>query len=772
MGLINWLKQKIFHKKDEDKKEGKPVEPVVEENLKSEEAKDKTSGESVVEKTLEGNKVDEEPIYEVKKEETKEEYLQPEVVKEEQSVEQSIEDKVETKEEPVVEENTLEESVQPEVKEEQKIEEQPIEENKVEDNSSIKDEEKYEPSKGNEQSSFEEPVVEENTLEESVQPEVKEEQKIEEQPIEENKVEDNSSIKDEEKYEPSKGNEQSSFEEPVVEENTLEESVQPEVKEEQKIEEQPIEENKVEDNSSIKDEEKYEPSKGNEQSSFEEPVVEENTLEESVQPEVKEEQKIEEQPIEENKVEDNSSIKDEEKYEPSKGNEQSSFEEPVIQNNTDGIENNNEFEYSNPLLDLVLEDKLEKKESKVEVNDEQPIEDKAETKEEPIVEKELSDEPVQPEIKEEQHAEENKAEEKENEEDEDEVIEEKEEQTKEAELVNSADEPVIEKKNDEATTKKVEVDHETKIYNLGLAKSREGFGARLNSIANKYKEANSEYFDDLERCLIEADVGVNLTMSVLDETEKMAASQHLDNPKEINDLLVDNLFMNYAKSGDSFQTEIKFDPENPTVLLMVGVNGTGKTTTIAKLAKHYKELGKKVLLVAADTFRAGAVQQLSIWANRIGVDIFERGQGADPASVCFDAVKKAINDKYDLVMVDTAGRLHTKDYLMAELGKVNRVIKKVLPVAPQEIWLALDANTGQNGVQQAKVFKEVTPLTGVVITKMDGTSKGGIILAIRDQLGVPVRFIGLGEHEDDLREFDLDRYLYALLVGEDENSEE
>lgn len=598
MGLINWLKQKIFHKKDEDKKEEKPVEPV-EENLKTEEAKDKTSVESVVEKTLEGNKVDEKPIFEVKKEEIKEESLQPEVVKEEQSVEQSIEDKVEIKEEP---------------------------------------------------------------------------------------------------------------------------------------------------------------------------VVEENTLEEPVQPEVKEEQKIEEQPVEENKVEDNSSIKDEEKNEPSKENEQSSFEESVIQNNTDGIENNNEFEYSNPLLDLVLEDKLEKKESKVEVNDEQPIEDKAETKEEPIVEKELSDEPVQPEIKEEQHAEENKAEEKENEEDE--VIEEKEEQTKEVEQVNSTDEPVIEKKNDETTTEKIEVDHETKIYNLGLAKSREGFGARLNSIANKYKEANSDYFDELERCLIEADVGVNLTMSVLDETEKMAASQHLDNPKEINDLLVDNLFMNYAKSGDSFQTEIKFDPENPTVLLMVGVNGTGKTTTIAKLAKHYKELGKKVLLVAADTFRAGAVQQLSIWANRIGVDIFERGQGADPASVCFDAIKKAINEKYDLVMVDTAGRLHTKDYLMAELGKVNRVIKKVLPVAPQEIWLALDANTGQNGVQQAKVFKEVTPLTGVVITKMDGTSKGGIILAIRDQLGVPVRFIGLGEHEDDLREFDLDRYLYALLVGEDENSEE
>ncbi len=705
MGLINWLKQKIFHKKDEAKKEEKPVEPVVEENLKSEEVKDKTSGESVVEKTLEGNKVDEEPIHEVKKEEIKEESLQPEVVKEEQSVEQSIEDKVETKEEPVVEENTSEEPVQPEIKEEQKIEEQPVEENKVEDNSSIKDEEKYEPSKENKQSSFEEPVIQNNT------------DGIENN----NEFEYSNSLLD------------------LVLEDKLE-------KKESKVEvndEQPIE-----DKAETK----------------EEPVVEKELSDEPVQPEIKEEQHAEE-----NKVEDNSSIKDEEAKDKTSG-------ESVVEKTLEGNKVDEE-----PVHEVkkeeIKEESLQPEVVKEEQSVEQSIEDKAETKEEPVVEENTLEEPVQPEVKEdqrieEQPVEENKVEEKENEEDEDEVIEEKEEQTKEAEQVNSTDEPVIEKKNDEATTKKVEVDHETKIYNLGLAKSREGFGARLNSIANKYKEANSDYFDELERCLIEADVGVNLTMSVLDETEKMAASQHLDNPKEINDLLVDNLFMNYAKSGDSFQTEIKFDPENPTVLLMVGVNGTGKTTTIAKLAKHYKELGKKVLLVAADTFRAGAVQQLSIWANRIGVDIFERGQGADPASVCFDAVKKAINDKYDLVMVDTAGRLHTKDYLMAELGKVNRVIKKVLPVAPQEIWLALDANTGQNGVQQAKVFKEVTPLTGVVITKMDGTSKGGIILAIRDQLGVPVRFIGLGEHEDDLREFDLDRYLYALLVGEDENFEE
>ena len=705
MGLINWLKQKIFHKKDEDKKEGKPVEPVVEENLKSEEAKDKTSGESVVEKTLEENKVDEEPIFEVKKEEIKEESLQPEVVKKEQSVEQSIEDKVETKEEPVVEENTLEEPVQPEVKEEQKIEEQPVEENKVEDNSSIKNEEKNEPSKENKQFSFEEPVIQNNT----------------------DGIENNNEFE---------------YSNPLLD-LVLEDKLE---KKESKVEvndEQPIE-----DKAETK----------------EEPVVEKELSDEPVQPEIKEEQHAEE-----NKVEDNSSIKDEEAKDKTSG-------ESVVEKTLEGNKVDEE-----PVHEVkkeeIKEESLQPEVVKEEQSVEQPIEDKAETKEEPVVEENTLEEPVQPEVKEEQKieeqpVEENKVEEKENEEDEDEVIEEKEEQTKEAEQVNSTDEPVIEKKNDEAIAKKVEVDHETKIYNLGLAKSREGFGARLNSIANKYKEANSDYFDELERCLIEADVGVNLTMSVLDETEKMAASQHLDNPKEINDLLVDNLFMNYAKSGDSFQTEIKFDPENPTVLLMVGVNGTGKTTTIAKLAKHYKELGKKVMLVAADTFRAGAVQQLSIWANRIGVDIFERGQGADPASVCFDAIKKAINEKYDLVMVDTAGRLHTKDYLMAELGKVNRVIKKVLPVAPQEIWLALDANTGQNGVQQAKVFKEVTPLTGVVITKMDGTSKGGIILAIRDQLGVPVRFIGLGEHEDDLREFDLDRYLYALLVGEDENFEE
>lgn len=333
---------------------------------------------------------------------------------------------------------------------------------------------------------------------------------------------------------------------------------------------------------------------------------------------------------------------------------------------------------------------------------------------------------------------------------------------------NEHNEVNVEEDNQDVQVSEKELE-DIAIYNSGLEKSRNGFSIKLNKLAKKYKEANSEYFDELEECLIESDVGVSLAIDILRRTEDMAAQQHLSSPEDINNLMIDNMFMDYATKGKSFKTDIEFSNNEPTVLMMVGVNGTGKTTTIAKLAQRYKEKGKKILLVAADTFRAGAVEQIKIWANRVGVDIFERGQGAEPASVCYDAIKKAIDEKYDLVIIDTAGRLHTKDYLMNELGKVQRVIGKVLPSAPQETWLALDANTGQNGIQQAKVFKEVCNLTGIVITKMDGTSKGGIILAIRDQLGIPVRFIGLGEHEHDLKEFDLDKYLYGLLIGKGED---
>jgi fused signal recognition particle receptor len=243
-------------------------------------------------------------------------------------------------------------------------------------------------------------------------------------------------------------------------------------------------------------------------------------------------------------------------------------------------------------------------------------------------------------------------------------------------------------------------------------------------------------------------------------------SENITDPEKINEILVDRMFVGYASKGD-IQNELTFVKGIPTVLLVVGVNGVGKTTTIAKLAYRYINQGKKVMLVAADTFRAGAIEQLSVWAERLHIDIVTGKPEADPASVAYDGVKKGKENNCDLIIVDTAGRLQTKANLMAELAKIKRVIGKEIEGAPQETFLIIDATTGQNGVMQAKAFAEVTNLTGVVITKMDGTSKGGIILAIRDELGVPVRFIGLGEKMEDLQEFDLDKYLYGLCVEED-----
>lgn len=227
------------------------------------------------------------------------------------------------------------------------------------------------------------------------------------------------------------------------------------------------------------------------------------------------------------------------------------------------------------------------------------------------------------------------------------------------------------------------------------------------------------------------------------------------------------MFVSYVQQGDSIVNEISFRTDGPTVLLVVGVNGVGKTTTIAKLSKRYIDQGKKVLLIAGDTFRAGATEQLTIWAKRLGCDIVVGKENQDPASVAYDGVAKARKENYDLVICDTAGRLQNKANLMNELSKMKRVISKEIPEAPHETFLIIDATTGQNGVLQAKAFKECADVTGIVITKMDGTSKGGIILAIRDELGIPVRFIGLGEKMDDLEEFDLDQYLYGLCLGEE-----
>jgi len=324
---------------------------------------------------------------------------------------------------------------------------------------------------------------------------------------------------------------------------------------------------------------------------------------------------------------------------------------------------------------------------------------------------------------------------------------------------------------------KLSLDDEEKIrknkeaYVRGLQKSNRGFMNKLKSLTSVFHVVNDEYFEDLEEILIEADVGINLTLELIDKAKLVAKRDNIKDPKKINELLVETMFEGYESVGNNIKADVRFVAEGPTVLLIVGVNGAGKTTTIAKLSKKYKDEGKKILLVAGDTFRAGAVEQLKVWADRIHVDILTGKPDSDPSSLCYDGLTKAKNDKYDLVIVDTAGRLQNKSNLMAELAKMRRVMSKVIPNAPHETYLIVDANTGQNGVNQAKVFKEATPLTGIVITKMDGTSKGGIILAIRDQLGIPVRFIGLGEAMDDLKEFDLDSYLYGLLIGDNKDDE-
>lgn len=308
-------------------------------------------------------------------------------------------------------------------------------------------------------------------------------------------------------------------------------------------------------------------------------------------------------------------------------------------------------------------------------------------------------------------------------------------------------------------------DASSEKYAKGMEKSRKNFSNKLTNLSEKYKTVNQDYFDELEQILIESDVGINLTLTIIDEVLNRSKKEKITDPSKINEILVDRMFLGYASKGD-VSNEIAFEKGIPTVLLVVGVNGVGKTTTIAKLANRYQKQGKKVLLVAADTFRAGAIEQLTVWAERLKVGIVTGAQDSDPASVAYDGIKKAKEEHVDLVIVDTAGRLQTKVNLMAELSKIKRVIGKEIDGAPQETFLVIDATTGQNGVIQAKSFAEVTNLTGVVITKMDGTSKGGIILAIRDELGVPVRFIGLGEKMDDLMEFDLDKYLYGLCVGD------
>lgn len=298
-------------------------------------------------------------------------------------------------------------------------------------------------------------------------------------------------------------------------------------------------------------------------------------------------------------------------------------------------------------------------------------------------------------------------------------------------------------------------------YSLGLHKTKEALGD-LKEILAQSKTIDDGLFDALEDIFIQADIGVETVVYFIEELRKDVINKKISDPNDLAEIIVDKMFEIYLK-GDLLNTELRFDENELNVYLFVGVNGVGKTTTIGKLAKQLKEEGKKVMLVAADTFRAGAIEQLKIWGERSKTHVFHKPAGTDPSSVIYDALIYAKNENYDCVLCDTAGRLQTKVNLMKELEKMRRVIQKTLPNAPQETLLVIDATTGQNGMRQAEVFKDATDVTGIILTKLDGTAKGGIVLAIRHLYDLPIKYVGLGEKIEDLVYFDIEDYIYGLF---------
>lgn len=299
-------------------------------------------------------------------------------------------------------------------------------------------------------------------------------------------------------------------------------------------------------------------------------------------------------------------------------------------------------------------------------------------------------------------------------------------------------------------------------YDQGLKKSRSLFTEKLKSLSSKYQIINQEYFDELEEILISADVGYSMASKIVSEVNYEAKKNKITKSEDINEIILDKIFAIYT-AGEVISTRLNFNEKKLTCFLIVGVNGSGKTTTLAKLAYKLKELNKKPLLVAADTFRAGAVEQLKLWAQKLDVAIVEPTKvQQDPASVVFQGLDEALKNDYDVVLIDTAGRLENKVNLMQELNKINKIIKQKLQHEADEVFLVLDATTGQNGIVQAQEFAKIVPVSSLVLTKMDGTAKGGIILAIKEYLDLPVKLIGLGEQASDLEEFDLDQYLYNL----------
>lgn len=301
-------------------------------------------------------------------------------------------------------------------------------------------------------------------------------------------------------------------------------------------------------------------------------------------------------------------------------------------------------------------------------------------------------------------------------------------------------------------------------YDEGLKKSRNSFSARFNRFMANFRTVDEDFFDDLEELLIESDVGYETAMRISDELREEVKLENAKKRSDVSNVIVKKLVDMYGEEGKEEDNSLKFSADKtPTVFLFVGVNGAGKTTTVGKLAHRYQQEGKKVLLAAADTFRAGAIEQLQEWGKRVDVPVQASKAHTDPASVVYDAVQRAIEEDFDILLVDTAGRLQNKEGLMRELEKIKRVITRELPEAPQEVLLVLDGSTGQNALSQAKQFKETTDVSGIVLTKLDGSSQGGIVLAIRNELHLPVKLVGLGEQMDDLRDFDPEKFIYGLF---------
>ena len=312
----------------------------------------------------------------------------------------------------------------------------------------------------------------------------------------------------------------------------------------------------------------------------------------------------------------------------------------------------------------------------------------------------------------------------------------------------------------------VENNKDIHVYEKGLEKSRNDFVSKLNVLNSKYKKVNSEYFEELEEILIMADIGVNTVMEFIDRLKKRVKSENIVSSEDLKEVIVDEMFIIYI-NNEVIVNKINYSELGPTVILFVGVNGVGKTTTIGKIAHKLINENKKVMMIAGDTFRAGATEQLEVWGERVGCKVISKDT-SDAASVIYDGLEEAKKDNYDVVLIDTAGRLQNKVNLMNELEKINKVIGNLIANAPHETLLVIDATTGQNGISQAQSFKEITNITGIVLTKLDGTAKGGIVLAIKESVGIPVKFVGLGEQKEDLRVFDIEKYIYGLfkdLVG-------